>query len=187
MKPLFSDISCCVDKTIRKELVALKGPFSYRKMFNLRNRRGFCLVSSEHRRHPWRWQSSFWHARCRWRHHGWHSPGKPSRHHGSLRRWGPEIRFTPPLRARRRIAGLVIPWMLSRSTLRWRLAPPFPNPFPPLPRPDILNQKTWRIECTANGTKHIYLPSDTHECGRSWKHTTWEDITFINQWKHYLG
>uniref|UniRef100_A0A915AQ37 Uncharacterized protein n=1 Tax=Parascaris univalens TaxID=6257 RepID=A0A915AQ37_PARUN len=27
--------------------------------------------------------------------------------------------------------------MLSRSTLRWRLAPPFPSPLPPLPRPDI--------------------------------------------------
>ncbi|PZQ94044.1 MAG: hypothetical protein DI539_31335 [Flavobacterium psychrophilum] len=23
-------------------------------------------------------------------------------------------------------------------TLRWRLAPPFPNPLPPLPRPDIV-------------------------------------------------
>ncbi|XP_060058346.1 histone H3.v1 [Erinaceus europaeus] len=30
----------------------------------------------------------------------------------------PEIRLTPPRRARRRIAGLVIPWMLSRRTLR---------------------------------------------------------------------
>ncbi|KER22031.1 hypothetical protein T265_09785 [Opisthorchis viverrini] len=37
----------------------------------------------------------------------------------------PEMCFTPPRRARRRMAGLVIPWMLSRRTLRWRFAPPF--------------------------------------------------------------
>lgn len=30
-----------------------------------------------------------------------------------------------------------MPWMLSRRTLRWRLAPPLPRPLPPLPRPDI--------------------------------------------------
>ncbi len=29
-----------------------------------------------------------------------------------------EIRLTPPRRARRRMAGLVIPWMLSRKILR---------------------------------------------------------------------
>lgn len=42
----------------------------------------------------------------------------------------------PPahLRASRLIAGLVIPWMLSRSTLRWRLAPPFPRPLPEVAR-----------------------------------------------------
>jgi hypothetical protein len=28
------------------------------------------------------------------------------------------------------MAGLVMPWMLSRSTLRWRLAPPLPRPLP---------------------------------------------------------
>ena len=50
----------------------------------------------------------------------------------------PEICLTPPLLARRRIAGLVMPWMLSLSTLRWRLAPPFPSPFPPLPRPVMM-------------------------------------------------
>jgi len=44
-----------------------------------------------------------------------------------------EIRLTPPRRARRRMAGLVIPWMLSRRILRWRLAPPLPRPLPPLP------------------------------------------------------
>uniref|UniRef100_A0A8R7UYR0 Uncharacterized protein n=1 Tax=Triticum urartu TaxID=4572 RepID=A0A8R7UYR0_TRIUA len=49
----------------------------------------------------------------------------------------PEMRFTPPLLASLRIAGLVMPWMLSRSTFRWRLAPPLPSPLPPLPRPDI--------------------------------------------------
>lgn len=44
-----------------------------------------------------------------------------------------EIRLTPPRRARRRIAGLVMPWMLSRRILRWRFAPPFPRPLPPFP------------------------------------------------------
>ena len=40
----------------------------------------------------------------------------------------------PPRPQRRRT---VMPWMLSRKTLRWRLAPPLPRPLPPLPRPDI--------------------------------------------------
>lgn len=31
------------------------------------------------------------------------------------------------------MAGLVMPWMLSRRILRWRLAPPLPRPLPPLP------------------------------------------------------
>ena len=35
------------------------------------------------------------------------------------------------------MAGLVMPWMLSRSTLRWRFAPPLPRPLPPFPRPDM--------------------------------------------------
>ncbi|KER22208.1 hypothetical protein T265_09633 [Opisthorchis viverrini] len=48
------------------------------------------------------------------------------------------LRFTPPQRARRRMAGLVIPWMLSGRTLRWHFAPPFPSPLPPLPRPDMM-------------------------------------------------
>uniref|UniRef100_A0A8R7TTX7 Uncharacterized protein n=1 Tax=Triticum urartu TaxID=4572 RepID=A0A8R7TTX7_TRIUA len=43
----------------------------------------------------------------------------------------PEMRFTPPRRASRRIAGLVMPWMLSRRTFRWRLAPPLPRPCLP--------------------------------------------------------
>uniref|UniRef100_A0A8R7UAB5 Uncharacterized protein n=1 Tax=Triticum urartu TaxID=4572 RepID=A0A8R7UAB5_TRIUA len=49
----------------------------------------------------------------------------------------PEMRFTPPRRASRRIAGFVMPWMLSRSTFLCRFAPPLPSPLPPLPRPDI--------------------------------------------------
>lgn len=47
------------------------------------------------------------------------------------------MRLTPPRRARRRIAGLVMPWMLSRRTLRCRFAPPLPRPLPPFPLPDI--------------------------------------------------
>ena len=50
----------------------------------------------------------------------------------------PEIRLTPPRRANRRMAGFVIPWMLSRKIFLWRLAPPFPSPFPPFPRPDMM-------------------------------------------------
>ena len=56
--------------------------------------------------------------------------GKRYKREGSLLA---EIRLTPPRRARRRMAGLVIPWMLSRRIFRWRLAPPLPRPFPPLP------------------------------------------------------
>ena len=44
-----------------------------------------------------------------------------------------EIRLTPPRRARRRMAGFVMPWMLSRRILRCRLAPPLPRPLPPFP------------------------------------------------------
>ena len=39
-------------------------------LLNLRIRRGYVLVSSKHRRHPWQWRSSSWHVRCRWQHHG---------------------------------------------------------------------------------------------------------------------
>ena len=46
----------------------------------------------------------------------------------------PEMRLTPPRRAKRRIAGLVTPTMASRVGLLWRLAPP----LPPLPRPDMI-------------------------------------------------
>ena len=45
----------------------------------------------------------------------------------------------PGARAICRGALTVMPWMLSRRTLRWRFAPPLPRPFPPLPRPDILS------------------------------------------------
>uniref|UniRef100_J3MLV4 Uncharacterized protein n=1 Tax=Oryza brachyantha TaxID=4533 RepID=J3MLV4_ORYBR len=51
------------------------------------------------------------------------------------------MRFPPPLLASLRIAGLVIPWMLSRSTFLCRFAPPLPSPFPPFPRPDILERR----------------------------------------------
>jgi hypothetical protein len=37
----------------------------------------------------------------------------------------------------------VMPWMLSRNTFLWRLAPPLPRPLPPLPRPDILVTVVW--------------------------------------------
>ncbi|KAF8571874.1 hypothetical protein P879_00020 [Paragonimus westermani] len=39
--------------------------------------------------------------------------------------------------------------MLSRRTLRWRFAPPFPRPLPPLPRPDISSQSVSRSAVTA--------------------------------------
>ena len=48
----------------------------------------------------------------------------------------PEILLTPPLLANLLIAGLVIPRILSLSTFLCLFAPPFPNPFPPLPLPD---------------------------------------------------
>ncbi|CAL6371092.1 unnamed protein product [Bathycoccus prasinos] len=51
----------------------------------------------------------------------------------------PEILLTPPRLAKRRIAGFVMPWMLSLNTLRCLLAPPLPKPLPPLPLPDIVN------------------------------------------------
>lgn len=63
------------------------------------------------------------------------------------------MRLTPPRRARRRIAGLVMPWMLSLSTFLCRFAPPLPKPLPPFPLPDIflffygiryLSLTTWR-------------------------------------------
>ena len=68
----------------------------------------------------------------------------------------PDILLTPPLLARRLIAGFVIPWMLSLNTcnqvhIMWiqkigflenpfstflcLFAPPFPRPLPPLPLP----------------------------------------------------
>ena len=59
---------------------------SMNKKLNHRIHRGFGPVASEHRQHPWRWQSSSWHAQCRWQHHGWHSQGKPWGHLGSPHR-----------------------------------------------------------------------------------------------------
>ncbi|KAM6571749.1 hypothetical protein CsatA_015829 [Cannabis sativa] len=49
------------------------------------------------------------------------------------------ICLTPPRLAKRRIAGLVMPWMLSLRTLRCLLGPPFPKPFPPFPLPHIFD------------------------------------------------
>mmetsp|Transcript_112320 Transcript_112320/g.210631 ORF Transcript_112320/g.210631 Transcript_112320/m.210631 type:complete len:88 (+) Transcript_112320:60-323(+) len=43
------------------------------------------------------------------------------------------MRFTPPRRAKRRMAGFVMPWMLSRSTFLVRVLPPLP--------------KTWGLLC----------------------------------------
>ena len=37
--------------------------------------------------------------------------------------------------------------MLSRRTLRCRLAPPFPSPFPPLPRPDMAACFVCEVAC----------------------------------------
>lgn len=37
------------------------------------------------------------------------------------------------------MAGLVMPWILSRSSFRWRFAPSTDlPPLPPFPRPDML-------------------------------------------------
>ena len=58
----------------------------------------------------------------------------PLRSVGATCEWEPHHHGEP----KRRIAGFVIPWMLSRRTLRWSLAPPLPRPLPPFPRPDIL-------------------------------------------------
>ncbi len=51
--------------------------------------------------------------------------------------------------------------MLSRRTLRWRLAPPFPRPFPPLPRPDIvqmnlvnINEEIGSMKCEEKNEFH---------------------------------
>ena len=73
-------------------LVALKraGWFLFdgqMKALNLRIRTGYVLASWGHRRHPWRWQSSSWRVRCRWRHPWWRSQGKPWGLHGSPHRW----------------------------------------------------------------------------------------------------
>jgi len=40
--------------------------------------------------------------------------------------------------ARHQIAGLMMPSMLSLRSLQLRLAPPFPDPPPPLLRPEML-------------------------------------------------
>jgi hypothetical protein len=45
------------------------------------------------------------------------------------------------------------PWILSRSTLRWRLAPPLPRALFPFPRPDMLDEVVWWQRC--DGTKFM--------------------------------
>lgn len=119
------------------------------KTFSHRNRKGYGLGAWVRRRHRGRWQSFSWRVRCMWRHHGWHPQGRSSEHHESLRRswlryaWHHWMLLVAsrtgrgvnayPRRARRRMAGFVIPWMLSRRILRCLLAPPFPRPLPPFP------------------------------------------------------
>ena len=66
------------------------------KVFNHRIRTGYVPASWEHRRRPWRSLSSSWHAQCRWRHHGWHSQGTPSGHHGSPHRWDQRYAWLHP-------------------------------------------------------------------------------------------
>ena len=89
----------------------------------------------------------------------------------------PLIRFTPPLLASRRIAGFVMPcalkiikvfngedfaWMLSLNTLRCLLAPPFPNPLPPLPLPvmvaDEMSTVEWRTDGVVSHLLIFYQP-----------------------------
>ncbi len=67
-----------------------------------------------------------------------------------------EIRLTPPRRARRRMAGFVMPWILSRRILRWRLAPPLPRPLPPLPPVghNCVSSEKADSEGEANGKKN---------------------------------
>ena len=73
----------------------------------------------------------------------------------------PEIRLTPPRRAKRLMAGLVMPWMLSLNTLRWRLAPPFPSPFPPLPRPVMLIGYQWMMLSRWDSAGYKGLPANS--------------------------
>ena len=65
------------------------GVFNAAKLnkFNHRSRTGYVLGASGHRQHPWRWQSSSWHAQCRWQHPWWHFPRKPWVHLWFLHRW----------------------------------------------------------------------------------------------------
>ena len=46
--------------------------------------------------------------------------------------------------------------MLSRRTLRWRLAPPFPRPFPPLPRPDMIAGGGHELELLLLACKKLF-------------------------------
>ena len=84
-----TDMHTICQESFWKVLVALKRAVLYVRwlLFNLRIRRGFCLVSWGRRQHPWLLRSSSWRAQCRWQHLWWRFPRKLSGHHGSLRRW----------------------------------------------------------------------------------------------------
>jgi hypothetical protein len=120
-----------------------------------------------------------------------------------MRKWGnlrgrntlAEIRLTPPRRARRRIAGFVIPWMLSRRIFRWRFAPPFPRPLPPLPperevstrwkrvgmltqwakqqRRKTYVQSCWLIEKKKNVVKCVLAVAGQWRWCRGWMRCCW--------------
>ena len=68
------------------------------------------------------------------------SPEEEKRGQGEEQREDTQIRpeaFDAATACQAADAGLVMPWMLSRSTLRWRLAPPF-RALASFPRPDIV-------------------------------------------------
>ena len=69
----------------------------------------------------------------------------------------PDMRLTPPRRAKRRIAGLVMPSMLLRRTLRCRTPPPFPNPNFPFPSPDMFDFKMTHTLRVCNHNKSFQV------------------------------
>ena len=109
---------------------------------------GYVPGVSMQRRHPWRWQSSSWRARCRWRFSRMTFSRNTFRTPRVSSYMRPEIRLTPPRRARRRMAGLVIPCVLSRCPCLWCLEPPFPSLFPPLPIPFIVTSVPNHVNIT---------------------------------------
>ena len=153
----------------------LKGPFwDLKRVFNLRNRTEFCLASWGHRLHPWRWQSSSWHARCMWRHHGWHSRGIPWGHHGSLRRWGQRY-------VSRHLGGpddgLQAWWYPGcyHEVLfddAWRLL--FPNLYHPFHAQTYwCSWLKYASDAGYHVRRSIYTSPPTTSCGRSRGRSTW--------------